>query len=222
MRERFTQSIYSSSSSTESTSSYGDVSPPLQQIPHTQSPPPTPPQTPPQEEEEDIKPNISDIDMQTIKELQRLHNIPTVTSISELKKYEELGKPALLLFCPKIVKNEHANLKRGLSISNDDNNDTNNNKIKRTNTEDMKSNVSVPVINSNSSNNTKESAEDARARTHVCPYENCGKTYIKQSHLKTHIRSHTGRPSSIFFHCYFCLLNSVVCNQMFFFEVKMK
>ncbi len=55
----------------------------------------------------------------------------------------------------------------------------------------------APVPNTNSANSNKTAVQPAlmefsRRRNHLCMHENCGKTYFKSSHLKAHLRTHTG------------------------------
>jgi hypothetical protein len=70
----------------------------------------------------------------------------------------------------------------------------------------ISSSPSTPCNNMNH-NSVTNVVGGLKARNHICPYENCNKRYFKSSHLKAHIRVHTGeRP-------YVCKWES--CNKSF-------
>ncbi|XP_027029809.2 Kruppel-like factor 10 isoform X1 [Tachysurus fulvidraco] len=58
-----------------------------------------------------------------------------------------------------------------------------------------KSHTQAPVVTSKGSNIAVINPvvkNPPQHRCHICPHADCGKTYLKSSHLKVHLRTHTG------------------------------
>lgn len=178
----------------------------------------------------DFQSMLQNISIETLKNLQLLQKLPPIKSISDVKDLENIKTPTILLYCPPTqLSSQQQQQQQRQQVQ-----QTNINELNKSNTltnltspvtktenpyDMLKNTSSVPVVNVSST--VKDGNEENRERIFHCPYDNCNKTYFKNSHLKTHIRSHTGKfilfdisslGKSFYFRNGICFTNVFICR----------
>lgn len=179
----------------------------------------------------DFQSMLQNISIETLKNLQLLQKLPPIKSISDVKDLENIKTPTILLYCPptQLSSSQQQQQQQRQQVQQTNINELNKSNAltnltspvtKTENPYDMLKNASsVPVVNVSST--VKDGNEENRERIFHCPYDNCNKTYFKNSHLKTHIRSHTGKfilfdisslGKSFYFRNGICFTNVFICR----------